>query len=81
MVTKTKDIENGVEHIVQELHALNVATGAEMFGGPVVIADTTVNSNGSLHLQQRPDGRRDWDRQRQWRADLQCAHADSIAGP
>jgi hypothetical protein len=54
VTTVTKDIENGVKHIVQELHALNVTTGAEMFGGPVVIADTTVNSDGTYTFNSGP---------------------------
>jgi len=54
VVSKTKDMESGVEHVVQELHALNVATGAEMDGGPVVIADTTVNSDGSYTFNSGP---------------------------
>jgi hypothetical protein len=54
VVTKTKDIKDGVEHVVQELRALNVDTGAEMDGGPVVIADTTVNPDGSYTYNSGP---------------------------
>jgi len=53
-VSKTKDIENGTEHVVQELHALSVATGKEMFGSPVVIGDTTVNPDGSYTYNSGP---------------------------
>jgi hypothetical protein len=54
VVSKTKNIENGTEHIVQELHALSVTTGAELENGPVVIADTTVNPDGSYTYNSDP---------------------------
>jgi hypothetical protein len=39
-VTKTKNIEGGVAHYVQQLHALDLGTGTEELGGPVTIGDT-----------------------------------------
>src|SRR5204863_59487 len=46
VVAKTKEISSrGKTSYIQRLHALDITTGAEKFGGPVVIT-ATVNGTG-----------------------------------
>jgi PQQ-like domain len=55
VITRTKEIQGSNVLYVQRLHALDIATHAEKFGGPVEI---TASANGisfdSLHAGQRP---------------------------
>jgi fibronectin type 3 domain-containing protein len=63
VVAKTKEVSGGNTNFVQRLHALDIATGAEKFGGPVVIQATVpgtgVGSSGGqlTFLPQRHNQR------------------------
>jgi hypothetical protein len=66
VIAKTKEVSGGTTTYVQRLHALDLTTGAEKFGGPVVIqASVPGTGNGSsggtvtfnaLRENQRPGG-------------------------
>ena len=45
VVVKTKEVSGGTTDYVQRLHALDITTGADKFGGPVTI-QATVNGTG-----------------------------------
>jgi hypothetical protein len=56
---KTKEVVNGVTSYVHRLHALDITTGDEKFGGPVVISASVQGASGEVDFiplpqQQRP---------------------------
>jgi hypothetical protein len=48
VVTCTKEVVGTVAHYRQRLHALDLATGAEKFGGPSIIGDSVPNGDGTF---------------------------------
>ncbi len=54
LVAKTMEVTNSVTSYIFRLHALDITTGAEKFGGPVVINATlgSLTLNGQVNLQR-----------------------------
>src|SRR6185369_16315807 len=51
LVAKTKELRQDSTHYVLRLHALNIATGAEKFSGPSVIADMVLSGSSFVYVQ------------------------------
>jgi hypothetical protein len=58
VVAKTKEVVGSVTNYVFRLHALDITTGLEKFGGPVVINPTFVGPNGTVTLNNQLDMQR-----------------------
>jgi hypothetical protein len=54
VVAKTKEVVGGTTNYVQRLHALDITTGAEKFGGPVVIQASVAGTGDGSQAGQVP---------------------------
>src|SRR5262249_3266340 len=54
VVARTQEMRSDGAHYVYRLHALDLGSGAEALGGPVVIADTLVSTSGDVTYVNGP---------------------------